>query len=144
MKITKSKLEKMNACASAVEAFQAQKERDVCALFDLMLENHTEKWANWLMVRLLNKKNRILYAIHAAEKCLVNFEMKFPDDTRPRRAIAAAKKYLKSPARSAARSARSAARSAWSAAWSAERSAYKNNIKYGIGLLKRQADRRKP
>jgi len=83
------------------------------------------KWTN---------KQSVELSIYAAELVLENFEKQFPNDTRPRDAIEAAKKVLehdtkknRDAARSAAESARSAARSAaWSAesaAWSAESAA---------------------
>ena len=57
------------------------------------------------------------FAIACAKRCLPNFEEKYPDDARPRKAIEAAEAFLKNPT-DANRAARSAA---WSAAWSAER-----------------------
>jgi len=80
------------------------------------------------------KKMAIELAIFSARLCLHNFEKWDKTDKRPRKAIEAAKRYLKNPtqknrsaARSAARSAESAARSAawssagsaWSVVWSA-------------------------
>ena len=66
------------------------------------------------------KKDSVSLSIFVAELVLNIFEKKFPNDKRPREAIAAAKNWLKNPtAESAARAARSAAsaraaRSAWS------------------------------
>lgn len=54
-------------------------------------------WANWAMARLLGKRDRIRYAIYAAEKVLAIHEQKYPTDDRPRKAIEAAKNYLESP-----------------------------------------------
>jgi hypothetical protein len=82
----------------------------------------------WSEIRILEwykwtKKDSISLAVYAAELVLDKYEKKYPEDKRPREAIEAAKKGLKSNTaknRSAAESARSAARSA---AWSAARSA---------------------
>jgi len=97
------------------------------------------------------KKDSVAIAIYAAELVIDNFETEYPNDNRPRKAIEAAKAYLKNPCKrtkdaaadaadaahaaadaahaaaraaawSIARSAESAAWSAWSA-WSIARSA---------------------
>ncbi|KKK98132.1 hypothetical protein LCGC14_2645780 [marine sediment metagenome] len=75
------------------------------------------KWKKW------TKKDSIALSIFAAELILDNYEKEYPNDSRPRDAIKAAKKVLKhdtiknrSAARSAAESAMSAAESAMSAA----------------------------
>ena len=76
------------------------------------------------------KSDSVALSIYAAELCISNYEKLYPDDNRPRKAIEAAKNYLKNPteanrsaaesaAESAARSAAWSARSAWSAAESA-------------------------
>jgi hypothetical protein len=87
----------------------------------------------WYQKSENRRKVQIIFSILCAEAVLKNFENVFPDDDRPRKAIQAAKEYLKvfdkesaawSAAESAARSAaESAARSARSAAESAARSA---------------------
>ncbi|MFN2236780.1 MAG: putative immunity protein, partial [Anaerolineales bacterium] len=55
------------------------------------------EWANWLLVRCLNKKQAVQYAVFAAELSLPLFEAKYPDDDRPRKAIECAKAYVKKP-----------------------------------------------
>ena len=76
------------------------------------------------------KQDSVALAIYCAELIIDNFETQLPDDKRPRKAIQAAKQWLKNPnkqnqsaARSAESAAKSAARSAASAAWSAESAA---------------------
>ena len=77
--------------------------------------------ANWLIVRMMNYQNCVLYAAHAAELVLDNFEREFPDDKRPRLAIEAARAFAKNPTEEnkAAASAASAAEAAAWAAWAA-------------------------
>ena len=88
-----------------------------------------EVWSEMRIVRAWKwqKKDSVSLAIYCAELCLKNFEKVYPKDKRPRKAIEAAKLWLKgkmtdkelSAARSAAWSAESAAwPAAWSAAWS--------------------------
>lgn len=55
------------------------------------------RWVNWLIVRVMNKEQRVRYAIFAAEQVLKFYEKKFPSDTRPRNAIEAAKTWLAQP-----------------------------------------------
>jgi len=136
-------LKKHDACDKAVERFKNQKVTEPTRLLRLMIRSKNRdilEWANWLIVRVMNKKQKVQYAVFAAELVLQNFESKFPNDNRPKMAIEAAKRYLKnqtqknktaarSAAESAARSADSAdsaesADSADSAAWSADSAAW--------------------
>ncbi len=88
-------------------------------------------WEEMRVVRawIWQKEDSVRLAIYAASLVLENYEDKYPGDDSPRKAIEAARNYLKTKNKSAARSAaRSAAESvAWSAAesavWSAARSA---------------------
>ena len=68
------------------------------------------------------KKDSVALSIYASELVIENFEKMYPNDERPRKAIEAAKKYLKNPT-DKNEYAESAAWSAASAVWSAERSA---------------------
>ena len=97
---------------------QTQKDKEV---WEKMRVAKTYKWS---------KRDSVLLSVYAAYLCLDNFEKVYPDDKRPRQAIEAAERYVKSPtkknqiaAESARSAARSAAESARSAAWSAARSA---------------------
>ena len=116
------------------------------------------------------KKDSVRLAIFSAELCLKNYEKKYPDDSRPREAIEAAKRWLKTgskkglaaaesaesaawsagsaaesaawSARSAAWSAESAAWSARSAAWSARSAAVKKIQKYFKQIVKEKENAR--
>jgi len=59
------------------------------------LAQHRFDWANWLIVRILNHKQRLQYAVFAAEQVIDIYEKKYPNDNRPRKAIEAAKKCIK-------------------------------------------------
>jgi hypothetical protein len=131
-KVTTKWLESHRACTEAVERFKKQSLREPIPLLERMIRSKNKEllsWANWLIVRIMNKKQRVEYAVYAAELVLPNFETQFSDDPRPREAIEAAKKYLKNQtqenidnARTAAQSVGYAAESTLSAehaAWSA-------------------------
>ena len=82
-------------------------------------------WMLWAAKRLnlFTKKQSVKLAVIFAERVLPKFETKHPEDKRPRRAIQAAKRWLKSPTKknqSAAYAADAAAYAA-SAAYAAER-----------------------
>lgn len=98
-------------------------------------EQDKQCWSEMRLVKKYKwtKKDSVSLAIYSAELVLENFERKYPNDDRPRKAIEAAKAVLKNDTeenRSAAWSAaKSVAESAWSAAgsarsaWSAAKSA---------------------
>ena len=88
-------LNKLGACSEAVEMLKNQKETDpIKILQGCMKINHFD-WANWLIVRLMTRKQNLQYSVFAAESIINIYEKKYPNDKRPRRAIEAAKKVLK-------------------------------------------------
>jgi hypothetical protein len=64
---------------------------------DKLMKNNRFSDANWLITKLFDETQGVKYAIFAAEQVIDIFEKKYPDDKRPRKAIEAAKDYLKSP-----------------------------------------------
>ena len=119
-KVTKNTLKKLNACNDGFD-FWAKNCEDL-PTDEQILKLHNSgnnDWANWLMVRIMTRKQRIVYSVFCAEQVIGNYEKIYPDDKRPRLAIEAAKLVLK---RNTEKN-RSAAWSAWSAAQSAARSA---------------------
>ena len=96
--ITVKWLEKHNACIKGVEWFRNQTETDPIKLIEYFIKHRDKEqlqWGNWLIVRLMKYKQYLSYAIFAAEQVISIYEKKYPDDKRPRKAIEAAKKYLK-------------------------------------------------
>lgn len=168
MKITEQFLENWNACVDGKIWVLKQGTDDAIILINRLLV-HNPGWANWLVVRCLEPgKNQLRYAIYAAESVIEIFEEKYPNDNRPRLAIAAAKKVLKNNTQSNRASATSAVwtagagssawtagagSSAWAAASAASAAAWASNaaanaaaiagrfrkiIKHGLRLLKKQ------
>ena len=143
MKMTNGWLKEIGACRDGVEWFNNQKETDGTKVIKKLIEEDRIDWANWTICRVFSKKQKIQYAVYAAEQVIDIFEKKYPDDKRPRKAIEAAKKCIendteenRSAAESAAESAAWGARSAASA-WGARRKKMQLKIlKYGISLLK--------
>ena len=125
MKITKRFLDKKGACSDGVELFLQQNKRSIEGVVGIKLLIKLDKldYANWLIARLMSYKQYVSYGIYAAEQVIANFEKKYPNDDRPRKAIEAAKKCLKSPTKKNKQAAYSAYSAAYSAADSAAHSA---------------------
>ena len=96
MKITKELLDSHNACEEGLEWVTEHKLIDLehAEFIDYLIKREKLDWANWLIVRLLSKDNRVKYAIYAAELVLHIFEDKYPEDDRPGKALEAAKEYF--------------------------------------------------
>ena len=94
MKITEEWLSKCAACSSGVLWFSGFGKSDSIGVMEGLLSESKLDWANWLIVRLLNRKDKIRYAIFAAEQVISIFEKKRPEDKRPRLAIEAAKAVI--------------------------------------------------
>ena len=163
-KITIEWLVSKNACHDGLDWFAKQgKEVEPIPLLNLLIKKNQLDWSNWLLVRVMDYKQYVSYAVYAAEQVIDIFEKEFPDDKHPREAIEAAKKCIENPndenkkeaarlAYSTANAASAAYRAAGSAAYSAAdwaaaraansaaRAAYnakilKKILKYGIELL---------
>lgn len=145
MEITVEKLRELSACEEAIEAFPRKwgESVDAFILLESLRDRGNFDWANWLIVRLMTRKQCLAYAIFAAEKVLYLYENKYPNDFRVRAAIEAAKKVLKN-------NTLKNMDAAWDAAWAVgdardARDARDANPKmqfeildYGISLLKQK------
>ena len=131
MKLSLEILQKHGACSEGVKWYQENGESETVERTVEKLINATNtpnklNWANWLLSRMLSRKDKIRYAIFAAEQVIEIFEKKYPDDKRPRNAIMAAKKYLKNPSLKNKNAANAAAHAAYAAyaAYAAAHAAY--------------------
>ena len=124
MKITKEWLAEKNACQDGLDWFTKQnKEFEPIPLLYLLIKENQLDWANWLIVRVMEYKQYVSYAVYAAEQVIDIFEKEFPDDKRPRTAIEAAKKCIKNPSDENKKEAANASSAAYNAAYSAANSA---------------------
>jgi len=129
MKITNEWLRNHEACTSGYEWSLKQEERELKPFLDALVKSEHWNWANWVIVRCMNKRQKVQYAIFAAEQVINIYEKKYQDDKRPREAIDAAKAYLANPcaktkAAAAAYAAASAAYAAYAAYAAAASAAY--------------------
>ena len=129
--ITLEKIKSMDPCSEGYVWYQEnfpQKTNKVIDILNSLVSENKLNWANWLIVRCLTRKQKIQYAIFAAEQVIETYEKKHPDDERPRKAIEAAKEYSKTPSvenKFAAASASAAASdAAYDAAYAAASAAY--------------------
>ena len=124
MKISIKWLEKNGACSEGKEWFQNQQETDGVLVIKKLIGEKQYNWANWTIVRLMTHKQKVQYAVYAAEQVIEIFEKKYQNDKRPREAIEAAKAYLKDPSDKNKNAAANAANAAYAAAYAAAYSAY--------------------
>ena len=117
--ITKEWLKKNNACSDGYKWFVDQDETDTVKVLRKLMSEDKFDLANWTIVRIFDRKQRIKYAVFAAEQVLGIFEKKYPDDKRPREAIEAARKCIEHNTQRNRDAARDAAWAAWAAAWDA-------------------------
>jgi len=108
MKLTINECKKLGGCGSAIEYYSKQTERDLIKVLEMsMQKKHIDavkkeydedilSWSIWIIPRKLkNKRDIVRFAIFCAEQVLPIFESEYPKDNRPRKAIEAAKKWLK-------------------------------------------------
>lgn len=109
------------ACEDVVEYFikRWNKRIPVKEVIDAVLadDDADNKWALWIISRLMNRTQAIEWATFSAELVIPIFEEKYPHDNRPRLAIEAAKKVLQSNTRKKRDAAHSAAISAINVAY---------------------------
>ena len=143
--ITEAWIEEHHPCEDGVKWYKSRTDKSPLGLLDGLISEKRYEWGFRFMARILDRKDRIRYAVFAAEQVLGIFEKKFPDDKRPRLAIESAKKVLvkdTAETRYAAESAMSAARSTMLAAESAARSAVQEKMRlkileFGRGLVEK-------
>ena len=135
MKLTEEWLKEKSACSEGVEWFLKQKETDAVKVLEKLIKEKQLQWANWTICRVFNYKQRIQYAVFAAEQVIGIYEKKHPDDKRPRKAIEAAKKCIVNPSEKNKNDAAADAAAADAAAYDALRVKI---LEYGIKLLKEQ------
>ena len=99
MNITQKQLKDWSACTDGYKwacGILKDKPMEVKEFLKITAD-HRLDWANWVICRVFDRTNKVRYAIFAAEQVIHLFEKKYPDDKRPRKAIEAAKEWLKNP-----------------------------------------------
>jgi len=122
-KVTTKFLENNNACSGGFRWWDANCKGLSTEDQLLKLVNYRADWANWLMSRLLNRKDKIRYAVFAAELVINIYEKEHPNNKAPRKAIEAAKEVIKRDTQSNRNNAAYAAYAAAYAAYAADAAA---------------------
>ena len=135
-KITKTFLQKLCACNSAMRIAEQENWFGLPAdeLINKAIAYGRFDWANWLIVRLMNRKQKVQYAIFAAELVIDIYEKKYPDNDKPKKAIEAAKAYLKNPSKKTKSDASNAANAAAYAAANVAADAAANVAAYAANV----------
>ncbi|MFH1640494.1 MAG: putative immunity protein, partial [Candidatus Omnitrophota bacterium] len=120
-----------------------KKERNAVEVLRLLIKQKKYDWANWTIVRVMDYKQYVSYAVYAAKQVIDIYEKEYPDDKRPRQAIEAANKCIKNPSKKnkdaalaaeyaayAANAANAAYAAAANAANAAAYAAYAANVEY--------------
>lgn len=143
MKIISEFLKEKGAC---VEGYKWVKENKLIGLDSIpfvnkLIENDKLEWANWLIVRVMEYKEYVSYAVFAAEQVIDIYEKKYPNDKHPRNAIEAAKACIENPNEENKRKARAARDAAWDAgaagdaAWAVFEETLNKILEFGLKLL---------
>ena len=112
MKITVAVLKKWGACEEGIERF-GKKSMMLEKMILKLKEKKRYDWIWWTMRHTLDKTQSVKVAIYAAESVIDIFERKYPNDKRPRKAIKAAKAWLKNPCEQTAARAAEAEAATW-------------------------------
>ena len=129
LKITKEFLREKCACQLGTKWVTEHKLiglEDTSFLRELM-EAKQYRWANWLIVRVMDYRQYVSYAVFAAEQVIDIYEKKYPNNKAPRLVIEAAKKCIEDPSdenKQAAQIVRNAAAAYADAAYAAAYAAY--------------------
>ena len=141
MKITLKQLTEWSACKEGVELFKSKcgESVDLKKFAKIAISLGKFDYAWWTIKHLLKKEQSVKIAIYTAEKVIDVFEKKYPNDDRPRKAIEAAKAWLKEPtetnrAANAADAANAAAYAAANAAYAAAYAALAANDAFAAAL----------
>jgi hypothetical protein len=130
MKITGRWLGEQDACDDVREWFAERTFVSDIDVIEQLIADGMLRWANWTIVRIMDRPQCLAYAVFAAQQVIGLFEREYPTDKRPRQAIDAALEVLaedtperRAAARDAGAAAGAAARDAGAAAWAAARDA---------------------
>jgi hypothetical protein len=110
-------LKEKGACSEGMAWYEKNGDEDVFKTLAKLKKVKQYQWANWLLSKTFTKPQAVEYAIFAAEQVIGIFEKKYPNDKRPRKAIEAAKTWLKEPTEANRQAAANTAAAAYAAAY---------------------------
>ncbi len=131
--ITLDWLRRLRTCSDAVEEYKYRKIKDTSQILRTLIKEEKWEWFSWIAARLMTHKQKVKWAIFCAEQVIAIYEKQYPGDARPRRAIGAAKLWVKHPnieTKSATDNAAQATDNAANAADNADNNAYDDAAYY--------------
>ena len=123
MLITEKWLNDKEACAEGIQWWKSLNTEKPEEIFRAAKTEEEFNYCVWLIQRIFNKKQSVPFSIFCAEKVLYFWEEKYPEDTRPHKAIEAAKKYISTPCKKTKEAAYAASRAASEASFASAASA---------------------
>ena len=120
MKLTREWLQEEHACAEGIKYWEAIGSPDAGETMTRAAADGEYGYCRWLIAKCMDKPAAVDLAILSAEMALPIFEKKYPEDTRPRAAIEAAKAWRSDPSDENKAKARSDATAATAAADAAD------------------------
>ena len=147
IKIDQEWIDEWLPCKEAIEWWD--RESDPLKILNKLIKEKRYEWANWFIVRIMEDKECIQYAIFAAKEVLDFYEKESPEDKRSQRAIEKYLKDLTAKNKKATREATRAMEAAAGATWAVEvaagaaagagaREKLRLILNYGVKLLRRK------
>jgi len=127
MRISVERIKKLKPCQDGYDWYLEHGCSDLLTTL-LRVNKSNPSWARWLFTKLMTNKQNVEIAIFSAEQVLNIFEKKYSNDDRPRKAILAAKRYLKVPTLQNKTNADAAADAAYASAYAAAYTAFTSII----------------
>lgn len=98
MKISKAWFAEQGGCPAILSWFQKQDETDSIKIIEYFIKNTKYfVWANWLLPRIMDRRQCISYALHACDVVLPIYEAKYPKDKEPRRVVDMIRRHMVAP-----------------------------------------------
>ena len=126
MIVTKEKIKSLSPCEDGYKYWLEQGIEDLASFMKKANEDYHADWALWLFVRCVPRQSCLKLAVFSAELVLDIFEKEYPEDSRPRLAIEAAKRAIEDDSEENRSLANDAADAADAASANADADAYAN------------------
>lgn len=129
--ITDEWIRKLGPCLSALE--WASGERDTMKLLRKLITEKRYEWANWFIVRVMEKRDCVTYAIYAAKQVAPLWAKKHPAEYKIWNTWANSRNHA---ANRAAAAANRAAAAGWADAAASKAGLQLKILRYGMRLLR--------
>jgi hypothetical protein len=101
IEISKAWLDIFDAPQAVRDLWKKKKEINPRVTIEALIKKGKYSMASWVLVRALNRKNKVKYALYALELTIKAFEARYPDDHGPKKAVQTGKEALNTGIREA-------------------------------------------